>query len=146
MCWQVDSFLHIIEVAGGAEVEEYFPNSRFERLQIHCAAAGYHLNVARAAKDLSAKTAALNRATGHLNKAITIDYNEQLPILGLGQVALAKVAVLQNAITNLRTYCETSHSLCYGMHVQIFVPVKPLLLLLPIVTVFSSVKPSDNRT
>ena len=105
---QVESFLYIIDVAGGPEVERYFPDSRFERLQIHCAAAGYHLNLARGAKDTSAKTASLNQATTHLNKAITIDYNEQLPMLGLGQVALEKVF----------SFIQASSRSIYACHAQ----------------------------
>lgn len=93
---QVDSFLHIVKVACGPEVEQYFAESKFERLQIHCAAAAYQMSLAKAAKERESKQKALTQATVHLNKAITIDYNEQLPILGLGQVALIKVSFLLN--------------------------------------------------
>ena len=88
---QVDAFLHILDVACGPEVEEYFYDFRFQRLQIYCAVASYHLSKASMAKDRTEKTELLNKAVGHLNKAVTIDVDEQLPVLGLGQVAQAKV-------------------------------------------------------
>lgn len=81
-------------MACGPEVEEHFSDSKFERLQIHCAVASYHLSKAQMAKDRAQKNDSLTVATNHLNKAITIDVNEQLPIMGLGQVARAKVRLL----------------------------------------------------
>lgn len=88
---QVDAFLHILDVATGPEVEQYFAESKFERLQIHCALAAYHLSRGQAERARGPKAEALAKATAALNKAMTIDVNEQLPVLGLGQVALAKV-------------------------------------------------------
>lgn len=88
---QVDAFLHILSVATGPEVEQYFSEARFERLQFHCAMAAYQLSNAQAEKDRAAKNELLAQATASLNKAISIDVSEQLPVLGLGQVALAKV-------------------------------------------------------
>ena len=87
----MDDFLHILDVACGEEVEKYFHDSKFERLHIHCAVASYHLSKAHMAKASTEKNEQLNKATSHLNKAVTIDIDDQLPVLGLGQVAQAKV-------------------------------------------------------
>lgn len=81
-------------MATGPEVEQYFAESHFERLQIHCATAAYQISRAQAEKDRPARNEALAQATAALNKAISIDVNEQLPVLGLGQVALLKVVSL----------------------------------------------------
>ena len=89
--FQVDSFLHILTEACGPEVEDYFSDSKFERLQIHCALASYYLSRASMAKETSEKTELLKKATSHLNTAVPIDIDEQLPVLGLGQIAQAKV-------------------------------------------------------
>lgn len=89
---QVDAFLHILDVACGPEVEQHFYDSKFERLQVYCAAASYHLSKAQMSEERAVRNEALAKATSHLNKAMTIDVNEQLPLLGLGQVAKAKVS------------------------------------------------------
>ena len=89
----MEAFLHILDEACGPEVEQHFFEFKFERLQVYCAAASYHLNKAQMSKDRAARNESLAKATSHLNKAMTIDVNEQLPVLGLGQVAKAKVAL-----------------------------------------------------
>ena len=91
---QVDAFLHILKEGTGPEVEEHFVEAKFERLQMHCALASFYLNKAATMKDRTAKNNALTQATSHLNKGLGIDVNEQLPVLGLGQVALVKVKPL----------------------------------------------------
>lgn len=95
---QVRAFLHILEVACGPEVEEIFPDKKFERLQMFCAVASYHLSKARMATDWGVRNESLTVATERLNKAMTIDVNEQLPVLGLGQVAQAKASTQECSI------------------------------------------------
>lgn len=108
--FQVKEFLHILGVACGEQAQDYFKDSKFERLQIHCALASYQLSKAYMAKESAERAELLNEATGHLNKAVTIDINEQLPVLGLGQVAQAKVG--EQHLSKARTPNQINAALC----------------------------------
>ena len=89
---QVEQYLKILREGTSSEVEEYFGDAaRAERLQIFCALAAYHTAAGRAEQDRVTRNEHFARAAQLLGKARQIDYNEQLPALGQGQLALARV-------------------------------------------------------
>ena len=91
MYFQAAGFLRILDEACGDEARKHIYVSKFERLHVHCAIASYHLSMACMAEAAPEKTDQLSKATSHLKEAVTIDIDDQLPVLGLGQVAQAKV-------------------------------------------------------
>eukprot|EP00884_Botryococcus_braunii_P015610 jgi/Botrbrau1/2732/Bobra.0164s0012.1 len=84
-------YLYILQEGTQPEVEHYFGKSaEFERIQIFCALASYHTRKGRIEKDRAKKTEEFQLATTFLNTARGINVGEQLPHIGLGQLALAK--------------------------------------------------------
>eukprot|EP00798_Chlamydomonas_sp_ICE-L_P008150 gene8150-1403_t len=89
------SFIHICqegtrdEVIG--EVERFFGKKpTYELIQFHCALAALYMGKGKEEKDRAKKADWFNKATTCLTSAKTLDPNEQLVRLSLGQLALAK--------------------------------------------------------
>jgi len=92
---QVDEFMHILfegtspEVL--ADVRSFFgKDPKYEQILFHCGLAALFIGKARDEKDAVKKADLLHRAGSLLSNAQKIDPNEQLPYLGVGQLALAK--------------------------------------------------------
>lgn len=85
-------YLYILEEGITDEVGQYFQQAKFERLQIFCALAAYHTAEGRNQRDRNARTEQFARAAQLLGSARQIDYEDQLPLLGLGQLELARVS------------------------------------------------------
>ncbi|BDA40854.1 RNA polymerase-associated protein CTR9 homolog [Coccomyxa sp. Obi] len=83
-------YLYILEEGITDEVAQYFQQAKFERLQIFCALAAYYTAEGRKQRDRNARTEQFARAAQLLGSARQIDYEDQLPLLGLGQLELAR--------------------------------------------------------
>eukprot|EP00873_Tetraselmis_striata_P036611 jgi/Tetstr1/456875/TSEL_043547.t1 len=87
----VKQFLHILTEGTSEEVVEYFGDrAKYERIQIFCALASYYTAQGAGERDRSKRNVAFNQAQVHLRQAAQIDFDEQLPKLGAGQLALAQ--------------------------------------------------------
>jgi hypothetical protein len=86
-------YLYILKEGTSLEAEEYFgKKAEYERIQALCALAAYHTRLGRNEhKDRAKKNDEFQKATTYLNTARAINFEEQLPHIGLGQLALAKV-------------------------------------------------------
>jgi len=129
----VKQHLHILKEGTGAEVKEFFGDrDKFEQVQMHCALAAYHTAAGRAERDRTARTEHFARAATLLSDARRIAYEEQLPFLGLGQLAVARVrfpllSCLFSSQDAARTWCpswglaipllpECTHTACKEQH------------------------------
>lgn len=103
-------YLYILEEGITDEVGQYFKQAKFERLQIFCALAAYYTAEGRKQRDRNARTEQFARAAQLLGSARQIDYEDQLPLLGLGQLELARVSSLLG---------HKERDLCPPMHGQL---------------------------
>ncbi|KAK9810525.1 hypothetical protein WJX72_012163 [[Myrmecia] bisecta] len=88
---RIDQYLTVLNEGTSPEVEEYFGDKvKFERIQFLCALAAYYTALGKAEKDRVARNEAFTKANGFWSKARHVDYNEQLPYIAAGQLALAK--------------------------------------------------------
>jgi len=92
-------------------------------VQIHCALAAYHTAAGRAERDRATRGDHFSRAAGLLSAARQMQYDEQLPILGLGQLALARArtpaagppalpGTARMQATRLRRRSSSTHARC----------------------------------
>lgn len=89
---QVEQFLQVLDEGTGSDVEQHFGESaKHERVQIFCALGAYHTTLAGTEKDRATRQSQLTKASTFYSRALTISYQELLPHLGLGQLALARV-------------------------------------------------------
>ncbi|MCJ1422133.1 hypothetical protein MMC29_000012 [Sticta canariensis] len=87
----VQQFLQIVTEGTGAEVEEHFgASSTHERIQLLCALGSYHTTLGGTQKDRAAQNSHFATASSLFSRALTVSYQELLPHLGLGQLALAR--------------------------------------------------------
>lgn len=93
--WQqgkLKQYLSILAEGTGEDVAAHFGHqARFERLQIFCALAAYHTAEGRSQQDRTRRTEQFTKAAELLVSARQIDYEDQLPFLGLGELDLARV-------------------------------------------------------
>jgi RNA polymerase-associated protein CTR9 len=88
---KLKQYLKILNYGTSEEVATHFQQTaKFERLQIFCALAAYHTAQGRS-QDRSGRTDQFTRAAELLSSARQIDYEDQLPFLGLGDLDLARV-------------------------------------------------------
>jgi hypothetical protein len=88
---QIQQFKYILEEGTSADVEEYFgKKAEFERIQALCALAAYFMQLGRFEGDRTKKNEEYQKALSFLHAARTINVEEQLPHIGLGQLSLAK--------------------------------------------------------
>ena len=89
---QVQQFLQILTEGTGTDVEEHFgEGAKYERIQLLCALGSYHTTLASRSKERSAQNTSFATASTLFSSALKISYQELLPHLGLGQLALARV-------------------------------------------------------
>lgn len=95
---QLDQYVCILEEGTSPEVEEYFgKTAEYERIQALCGLASFYMNRGRNEfRDKSKKNEDLQKAAGFLNAARSVNVEEQLPHIGLGQLALAKACQSTN--------------------------------------------------
>lgn len=85
-------FVRLLTEATSEEAAGYFgPTAKYERIQGLCSLAAFHMHQARSERAPAVRTEHLGKATEMLNAARKLDHEEQLPHLGIGQLALAKV-------------------------------------------------------
>ncbi|KAK9844132.1 hypothetical protein WJX81_005444 [Elliptochloris bilobata] len=88
---QMKQYLHILREGTGPEVKEFFGDrDKFEQVHIHCALAAYHTAAGRTERDREARSRHFQQARGLLSAARLIAHDEQLVLLGLGQLSLAE--------------------------------------------------------
>ena len=76
------------------DVEDFYrEKGKFESIQLLCELAATHVDAARAESSRSSKTERLAQAATLLTRARQLDYQEQLPSIGLGELALARVSM-----------------------------------------------------
>lgn len=89
---KLKQYLKILTEGTGDEVAAHFgQEAKFERLQIFCALAAFHTAEGRSQQDRSKRVEHFTRAAELLSSARQIDYEDQLPFLGLGELDLARV-------------------------------------------------------
>ena len=92
---QVQQFLQVLTEGTGSEVEEHFGDTaKYERIQCFCALGAYNTTLAGTKKERAAQNSHFATASTLFSKALSISYQELLPHLGLGQLALARVSCL----------------------------------------------------
>ena len=92
---KLSAYLKILKEGTSKEVAEYFEGrAQFERVQIFCALAAYYTAEGRLAADRNASNMHFGNAAQLLASAASIDFDEQLVPLALGQLALARVRPL----------------------------------------------------
>lgn len=86
-------YLNILRGVTSKDVEDYFgKEAEYERIQALCAFAAYHMRLGRSeVRDRTKRNDEFQQAASYLNQALKINVEEQLPHIGLGQLALAKV-------------------------------------------------------
>lgn len=76
------------------DVEDFYrEKGKFESIQLLCELAATHVDAAKAESSRSSKTERLAQAATLLTRARQLDYQEQLPSIGLGELALARVSM-----------------------------------------------------
>ncbi len=76
------------------DVEDFYrEKGKFESIQLLCELAATHVDAARSESNISSKTDSFGKATNLLSRARQLDYQEQLPSIGLGELALARVSI-----------------------------------------------------
>ena len=94
---KLPAYLKILTEGTSKEVADYFEGrAHFERVQIFCALAAYYTAEGRATQDRNASNMHFGRAAELLNSARSIDFQEQLVLLAVGQLALARVGILSS--------------------------------------------------
>lgn len=108
---QLKQYLHILKEGTSEEVAEYFQHAKFERLQLYCALAAYYTAEGRKQQERNARTEHFAKAAQLLGLARQIDYEDQLPFLGLGQLELARV---RDPYESCRCFLDSARScLCW---------------------------------
>ena len=95
-------YLYILNEGTSKEVADYFQGAKFERLQIFCALAAYYTAEGRTQRDRNARADHFAKAAQLLGTARQIDYDDQLPFLGLGQLEMARVRSLRLTLSSLQ--------------------------------------------
>eukprot|EP00879_Flechtneria_rotunda_P033392 GHRR01036979.1.p1 GENE.GHRR01036979.1~~GHRR01036979.1.p1 ORF type:complete len:198 (+),score=51.38 GHRR01036979.1:217-810(+) len=90
-----EGFLSIIEEANSHEtlegIKNYFGKEpTFERVQMFCAMAAYHLEAARVEKDPHKRTEAVEKAEAHVRSAEQLGPREMLPHMAKAMLAQAR--------------------------------------------------------
>eukprot|EP00191_Tetraselmis_sp_GSL018_P024283 CAMPEP_0177627260 /NCGR_PEP_ID=MMETSP0419_2-20121207/31106_1 /TAXON_ID=582737 /ORGANISM="Tetraselmis sp., Strain GSL018" /LENGTH=1041 /DNA_ID=CAMNT_0019128397 /DNA_START=74 /DNA_END=3200 /DNA_ORIENTATION=+ len=88
----VNNFLRLMEEACSPEAEEFY--EAYSRIRMFCALAAYYTHRGRTEKGHQ-RNEAFNTARQLLQEARRIDFSEQLPVLGMAQLALAQGNALQ---------------------------------------------------
>ena len=124
---KLPAYLKILTEGTSKEVADYFgASAQFERVQIFCALAAYYTAEARATQDRNAANLHFGRAAELLNSARGIDFQEQLVLLAVGQLALARVGhprlglvVTQQPLSSSARQ-RSLHSACSQLHAAHF--------------------------
>jgi hypothetical protein len=93
---KLPAYLKILREGTSKEAAEFFEGRApaFERVQIFCALAAWHTAEGRGQRDRNAANMHFGEAAQLLISARSIDFEEQLVLLALGQLALARVSGL----------------------------------------------------
>ena len=99
------------------EIEEYYPDAKYERVCLMCAFASYYVNLGKAESDKINRDEHFHRAESLLNQASLIrrkengEQEEQLPVLGMAHLLMARgdPTEAEKLLDSSRNLCDDGH-------------------------------------